>query len=459
MNVHDEGQPPAAGETGTAVPAPGDDGPLAAAVDGFLRAACGPDAYTQPNAAEAERRLAERPEITRASVHAAAAAGDVEALRSCSDVRAAAGPMRAAPIVYACFSGLVATARRPGILDGVRWLLERGADPNAAWVPAELPDNPLSALYGAVGRLNDPELAGLLLAAGANPDDGESLYHSTEHRDHRGLRLLLAHGARFDGTNALLRMLDYEDLEGLRICLEAGAAVDEPGRPHGALHHAILRGRSVAIVRELLAHGPRLDRRVADGRTPLMLARRLGQTATVELLAARGAPEDALDAKDAFLAVVAAGERERATALAAASPGLVAGLAARDLRLLPDLASQGRHDAVQLMLELGFPVSVKGDWDASALNQAAFRGDTRMVQLLLAHGARWDERNGFGGDAFGSAIWPYLHDRVPGADYLGVIWLLLESGGEPPDDGLADPELLQLLARWQARQGQQEGSA
>lgn len=248
-------------------------------------------------------------------------------------------------------------------------------------------------------------------------------------------------------------MLDFEDLEGLRLCLDAGAPVDEPATPgsppRSSLHHAILRGRGVDTVRELIGRGAHLDVRDAGGRTPLMMARRLGQTATAELLATSGAPADVLSAKDEFLAAAAAGDRDCATALVAATPGLVAALGAEDLRLLPDLASLGRHDAVELLIDLGFPVAVKGDWDASALNQAAFRGDTRMVALLLAHGARWDERNGFGGDAFGSAIWPYLQDRAPGADYLGVIRLLLESGGEPPDDEIPDPDLLQLLARWQ----------
>jgi ankyrin repeat protein len=438
-----------------------DPEPLPAAIDRFLRAACGPDAYHRPQVAEAERRLAARPEITRASAHAAAAAGDVEALRARSDVLEPGGPMRATPIVYACFSCLAATARRQGLLAAVRLLLDRGADPNAAWVPPELSDNPLSALYGAVGWLNDPELADALLSAGAHPDDGESLYHSTEHRgDHRCLELLVAYGARFPGTNALLRMLDFEDLKGLRLCLDAGAPVDEPAAPgsppRSALHHAILRGRGVDTVRELIGRGARLDVRDAAGRTPLMMARRLGQTATADLLATSGAPADVLSAKDEFLAAAAAGNRDRATALAAATPGLVAGLGAEDLRLLPDLASLGRHDAVELLIDLGFPVAVKGDWDASALNQAAFRGDTRMVALLLAHGARWDERNGFGGDAFGSAIWPYLHDRAPGADYLGVIRLLLESGGEPPDDEISDPDLLQLLAPWQDQRQRQD---
>ena len=38
----------------------------------------------------------------------------------------------------------------------------------------------MSALYGAAGVVHDLELTRVLLEAGANPDDGESVYHSTE---------------------------------------------------------------------------------------------------------------------------------------------------------------------------------------------------------------------------------------------------------------------------------------
>ena len=41
------------------------------------------------------------------------------------------------------------------------------------------------------------------------------------------------------------------------------------------------------------------------------------------------------------------------------------------------LAQRGRHDAVALMLALGWPVAVKGDWDASALNQEIGRASCR----------------------------------------------------------------------------------
>ncbi|WIV97609.1 hypothetical protein [Kinneretia aquatilis] len=83
-------------------------------------------------------------------------------------------------------------------------------------------------------------------------------------------------------------------------------------------------------------------------------------------------------------------------------------MTAKALRLLPDQAQRRAHESVALMLSLGWPVNTPGDWEASALNQAAFNGDAALIQRLLAHGARWDERNGYGGD-----VMAWLDDTEP----------------------------------------------
>ena len=69
----------------------------------------------------------------------------------------------------------------------------------------------MATLYEAVNA-NNVELVRSLLEAGTDPNDNESLYHSTEHRDHSCLKLLLKHGAKIEGMNALKHMLDCEDL-------------------------------------------------------------------------------------------------------------------------------------------------------------------------------------------------------------------------------------------------------
>jgi hypothetical protein len=110
------------------------------------------------------------------------------------------------------------------------------------------------------------------------------------------------------------------------------------------------------------------------------------------------------------------------------------------LRLLPDQAQRGRLGAVRLMLELGWPVSAQGDWQASALNHAAFRGDAVMVRLLLDHGARWFETNGFGGDALGSCLHAGTNQPDPAGDYPAVLAMLLADGAPPPANTGALPD-------------------
>jgi hypothetical protein len=128
----------------------------------------------------------------------------------------------------------------------------------------------------------------------------------------------------------------------------------------------------------------------------------------------------------------------------------VARLDADGLRLLPDQAQRGHAESVRLMLALGWPVATRGDWDASALNQAAFRGDAAMVQMLMAHGARWDEPNGFGGDVLGSCLHAACHAMHPEGDHAAVLALLLAQGAPVPTELDALPEPLQEVVLGQA---------
>lgn len=114
-----------------------------------------------------------------------------------------------------------------------RLLLKAGADPNQSWVSA--PDRHLvSALYGSAGKNHDRELTALLLGAGANPNDNESLYHSTECKDLTCMQLLLEAGASVEGTNAVHHILDREQLAGLKLLLryvkDADALTSSIGR-------------------------------------------------------------------------------------------------------------------------------------------------------------------------------------------------------------------------------------
>jgi len=373
-------------------------------------------------------------------------------------------PFDAPALAYVCFSSLhrLGEPWAEGLMRSAQALLAplspnelnalRMPDPD---LPAETgadqtPSLPL--LYGAIARAQSPALAAALLATGAEPNDGESLYHACEDSERPRaalqIRQLIQHGARWQGTNALLRLLDFEDPSGLGLALSLGADVNEPGPQGGAaLHHALRRGRSIACLSQLIAHGADLSARDAEGRRPATLAALLGESAALALLAAQGAEPELPSRKERFLAACAATDARRAKALLAEQAELLQQLGAHELRLLPDQAQRRARDSVALMLSLGWPVAVKGDWEASALNQAAFNGDAALVQLLLEHGASWQERNGFGGDAMGSLLHAAVHLPQAGGDYLATLQALLAAGAPRPC-GEAREELPMELQAW-----------
>ncbi len=361
--------------------------------------------------------LAHAPELARADLHTACAAGDearaTEILARKSDAaKRRGGPCDAEPLWTLCWSnatlaGAPTAAARVQI---AQHLLRLGADPNAsATKDSDFGPFTATALYGTVAR-NQPALTKVLLEAGADPNDGESLYHSTEHRDARCLRALLAHGVRIDATNALKHALDHLDPEPVRLLLEAGADPNEL-EPWGetALHHAIRRGRGPAQVDLLLRHGAAIDATNRDGHTAYAMARRLGDRAIADHLRARGANE-ALSDVDAFLAACADGDERAARDRLARDPDLVARLADPDRALLVEAARLDHREAVRLMLDLGFPIEARGgDSAGTAVNHAAFRAHAEMVDLLLARGADVEAVNHFGGTALGALTWSSRH--------------------------------------------------
>lgn len=358
-------------------------------------------------------------------------------------VRQAGGPLALPPLHAVVFSSLV---QLPAFRDGLRacakLLLDAGADPNQSigsrWPPASLAapaeDTRLSALYGAAGLNRDAEITRLLLEAGADPNDGESLYHALE--DPACTRLLLAAGARVAGTNALYRVLDLDRLESLQLLLAHGADPNEaaPGAPTGdwgrPLLWALRRRRSPAHIEALLDAGADPSARTPEGIDARTLALRFGLTDAARLLAQRLGSDAPLAPDEQFVAACARGDAAAARALQAQHPQWPASLSPAQLRLLPELAAQpGCGAAVQCMVELGWPIATPGgDWEGSALNQAVFRGDAALTRFLLAHGASWTERHGFGDDASGSLSWASLNRPTDDGDWAGCAEAMLAHG-------------------------------
>lgn len=424
-------------------------GDRAAMVLGWLRLVYAGDVAGGTNRASpdaAARLYAEDPALAAGDANVACAAGDLDALgRAIAGdpgwVDRPGGPLALPPLVAVTHSSLL---RLPPFRDrlhaAARLLLEAGADPDqnvgSRWPPASL-ERPsvtdrLSALYGAAGQNHDPELTTILLQAGADPNDNESLYHSVESPE--CTRRLLRAGARITGTNAMFRVLDLDRLETLQVLLDGGGDPNEPmpGRSIAEcglpLLWAIRRRRSPAHVAALLAAGADPAVRMPDGTDAHILALRMGMPAVAALLRPTvDAP--AVPDEERFVAACAAGDEVAARAIRAARPDLPGALDERRLRLLPDLAAEGAGAAVRTMVRLGWPIATRGgDWDASALNHAVFRGDAALARFLLEHGADWRERHGFGDDASGTLGWGSLNRPVEGGDWLGCARALVAHG-------------------------------
>jgi ankyrin repeat protein len=325
------------------------------------------------------------------------------------DANAPGGPRGWAPLLYVCHSVYASAAL-------ARELLERGADPNATFANEH---GRMSALYGAAGVVHDPELTRILLEAGANPDDNESLYHATEAPDPACLRLLLAHGAATRGTNALAHALDDERLEHVRILLEAGADPSEGS----SVAHAVRRGRGPEFVRLLAEHGADVDRPGGEAwrgnvplRTPYQHAVLRNRADVAETLAELGA---ATDVSPGDLAVAARARGEQAE--------LPAEFDVDRQEVLILAVLDGKWDA----MPPEFRGVVGGSPEGTLLHHAAWLGNASLVAYLLAHGADPVERSGA---EFATPLaWAVLGSQahgLPGRDYVAVAEQLLAAGAE-----------------------------
>jgi hypothetical protein len=393
----------------------------------------------------AARILDEHPKLLGDDPYLACAVGDVATLRRETErdptwVDRPGGPLALPPLVAVTQSSLLRLpAYRDRLHASARFLLEAGAPPNQSitsrWAASpEQPSEtyPLSALYGAAGQNHDPELTRLLLQRGANPNDGESLYHSLENPD--CTRLLLEAGARVAGSNALHRALDLDDVAPLRLLLAHGGDPNEPaqGPPTSdwgtPLMWAIRRRRSPAHIEALLAAGADVAAVTPRGESAYALALRFGLPEVADLVRKAGGGSDVSE-EERFIAACAANDEPTAREILSRRPGVFGELSDMQLRTLPEIAAQGAAEAVRLMVRLGWPIAVRGgDWNASALNHAVFRGDAGLAGFLLDHGASWSEPHDFGDNVLGSLSWASCNEPVEGGDWPGCAEALRARG-------------------------------
>ncbi|MBV9804752.1 MAG: ankyrin repeat domain-containing protein [Solirubrobacterales bacterium] len=357
--------------------------------DEFLRLACLNYGNDEPERIAAARQmLARSPELSRATIHAAAAAGAVDAAcvmlgRDPALAGARGGPFEWEPLLYLAYSRVGDAPPERSALETARLLLDHGADPNAGYLWEGLCP-PFTALTGALGGgENGPPaheqrlaLARLLLERGADPNDGQGLYNQAGDPSEEWLELLLEFGlGRGEGSGRWYRLF------GERLA-----------SPRQLLENLIMPAAGLGLtsrVRRLLELGVDPDgtgtrHPIYEGRTPVQEAARGGNPEVVEMLRAAGA-DSALDDVDLFLAACGDGDRDRTEAMRTADPTLLQQAIARRPGQIIAAAEHGKLEAVALLIELGFDVNALER--TSPLHEAAMRGNLEMIHLLLDHRA------------------------------------------------------------------------
>ncbi|KAF0245385.1 MAG: hypothetical protein FD180_1608, partial [Planctomycetota bacterium] len=219
-------------------------GDIAKAVDTFLFAVDLGDVNM------AREALRARPEIPEAGLSAAAVLGEsaiverfLEADPNLAKLKVGE-PKKREPLHWLCYSPFCAK-RGADILRCAKSLLAAGADPDAHTVEHEGEhEYPLGALYAAACHAKFPKLVKLLLEAGADPNDGETIFHAAEADDRVVLKMALEHGADLDfnkswGNTAIYFNLGHKEgsrfvdasTRGIRWLLEHGADPDVPSTP------------------------------------------------------------------------------------------------------------------------------------------------------------------------------------------------------------------------------------
>ena len=429
-------------------------------VAAFIEAACVPldSGHATGTLEGAEAILAAHPDVATTNIHAAAILGDDTAVRRFLELDRGNATVKGGPrgwdaLTHLCFSRYLRLdrARSDGFLRAATALLDAGANANTGWYEANHQPSPEweSALYGAAGVAHHAELTRLLLERGADPNDGETPYHTPETDDNAAMHALVDSGKLSDDSLAtmLLRKADWHDHDGIKFLLEHRADPNRMTRwQHTALQHALRRDNAIENIGLMLDHGAdaTLENR-ADGKSAAAMAARRGRGDVLAELERRGVGVEPAGV-ERLIAACARNDGATVDAIARREPSLVRELVAQTGRLLAEFAGNGNTDGVRHLLDLGVAVGAlfkEGDgyWDiapnSTALHVAAWRARHATVKLLLERGAAVDARDGRGRTPLALAVRACVDSYWIGRRSPESVEALLHAGA--PVSGVAVP--------------------
>jgi ankyrin repeat protein len=194
-----------------------------------------------------------------------------------------------------------------------------------------------------------------------------------------------------------------------------------------------IRNADAQVVRQLLDNGADVNARDAEGNTPLILASFYASPECVALLIEKGADVNAANKAGATALIRAATSYEKANLLVAAGANVRARTALGNAPLLLAARRAGNSRTVQLLLAHGASATERNEVGGSPILAAAASGDVETVRLLLGAGAKPND--------FPKSKQPRAADLLAGmrsplmwAAYrndVRMVGLLLDRGADP----------------------------
>jgi ankyrin repeat protein len=385
--------------------------PAADPAEEFCRLACltysredGPARWAQ-----ARQLLAQHPDLTKGNIWAAAAAArpdDVGRLLAEQPRRVAerGGPFRWRPLYYLVYSRLDRAVSAERVLAVARQLLDAGADANEGYLFDALspPFTLLTGVFGhgELGQRRQPchphwrALGRLLLDAGADPNDAQTLYNRMFEPDNSHLELLFEYGLGTGDGGPWKTRIEQLGTPAQMLRIQLRWAVEH----HQSTRVRLLVEHGVDFRSPFEGDGPAWS--PGDGRTPVELAQLNGDTEIADYLLAEGAAPPGPDPVHELIAALFRVDRSALDLVRAAHPDAVAEARRSRPGLIVWAATQAPTETVTLLAELGFDVNAYGRGDApveqaweTALHHSAVNGNVELTRRLLDLGADPDLRD------------------------------------------------------------------
>ncbi|KAJ7618021.1 ankyrin repeat-containing domain protein [Roridomyces roridus] len=321
-----------------------------------------------------------------------------------------------------------------GYIEGVRWLLNLGADVN-------FQDAGGSALHASSIR-NRPDIVSLLLDSGidVNVKDKKgrtALEIACAENNTTIVRLLLGHGADTNSNGAFLgtalqtaAWVGNEEL--VKLLLERGANINARGEYFGsALQAAASRGNT-DIARVLLEHGADCNRLGGHYGSALAAASMNGHTDPIRLLLEHGANVNinqnaTVPFWGSFMQADELRMHNEAERLLLANGTDVRARIPFHGSALEAAATAGRAELVRFLLQAGAEANRVEGVHESALCIAASQGDLQTVEILLDHASAKGQMEGM--------------QAACSSGRTDIVKFLLASGARVPED------ILEIAAR------------